>query len=86
MHHEKNLIDGWEDIPDIMIPHVFIKWVIISMNRLHDGTQYSDRAFSNLMNFLLNIYPFITRDITSKEKERLESLMEIPSHFGGMGY
>ena len=84
--HGRNMIDGWEDIPDVIIPHVFIKWVMTSLNELRGGTEYSDQAFSNFKKFLLNIYPFVTRNLSSEEKERLESLMNIPSYLGGMGY
>ena len=69
-------IDGWEDIPDLIIPHVFIKWVTVSLNELKDGCQYSEEAFKKFKHFLLNIYPFVTRDLTSKEKERVETLTQ----------
>ncbi|MDD2540960.1 MAG: restriction endonuclease [Desulfuromonadaceae bacterium] len=85
-HRNHELIDGWEDIPDVMIPHVYIKWVMTSLNELRAGTKYSDEAYSKFKYFLLNIYPFVSRHLSAKEKERLNGLMEIPSYLGGMGY
>lgn len=82
----KEIVDGWKDIPDIIIPHMFIKWVIVTLNELKDGTRYSDAAFAKLKEFLLNIYPFVARDLTTDEEKRLGSLMQIPSHLGGLGY
>lgn len=82
----RNLLDKWEDIPDIIIPHMFIKWVMVIMNELKDGTQYSDEAFSRLKKFLLDIYPFVARHLSKQEEERLDTLMSIPSHLGGLGY
>lgn len=69
-----------------MMPTVFIKWVISILNELHRGTIYSDEAFDQLKEFLLNVYPFACRHLTDKEKERVQSLMRIPSYLGGLGY
>lgn len=80
------LIDGWEDIADVMMPTVFIKWLMSIMNKLRTGTMYSDEAFEELKTFLINVYPFACRHLTEKEKERVKSLMMIPSYLGGMNY
>ena len=85
-HANKKLVDSWEDIPDIIVPQVFIKWIMASLNNLRDGAKYSDKAFSNYKRFLLNIYPFVTRDLSTREEEQLKNLMDIPSYLGGMGY
>lgn len=54
------------------------------MNELRSGTLYSDEAFDELKTILINIYPFACRHLT--EKERVKSLMMIPSYLGGMNY
>lgn len=82
---KKGLSDGWEDIPDVMIPTVYVKWIMTVFNELHSGTRYSDRAFEKLKSFLLATYPFVARSLTTKEKERMKMLMMIPSYLGGMG-
>lgn len=85
LRRKKGLSDGWEDIPDVMIPTVYLKWVMTILNELHSEVTYSDRAFEKLKSFLLATYPFVARSLTTKEKERMKMLMMIPSYLGGMG-
>lgn len=84
---EKNskLIDRWEDIADVMMPTIFIKWVMSIMNNQQSGSKYSDEAFDNLKKFLMQIFPYISRNLTTKEKERVRLLMTLPTYFGGLG-
>lgn len=86
--HEKTnkLYDGWEDISDVIMPTIFIKWVMSALNQTRKGEQYSDEAFEDLKEFLLNIYPFVCRHPNENEEERMRSLMMVPSFLGGMGY
>lgn len=90
IHHirsqNKNLIDGWEDISDVMMPTIFIKWVMSIMNEQRAGVIYSDEAFENLKHFLLQVFPYVSRHLTSKEKDKIKSLGMIPSYLGGLGY
>lgn len=81
-----DVIDGWEDISDVMMPTIFIKWVMSTFNELRDGVQYSDEAFENLKTFMISVYPFVCRHLTDQEQERVQSLMMIPSYIGGLGY
>ncbi len=83
---QKNLIDGWEDISDVMMPTVFIKWIMVIMNQQRSGTKYSDEAYENLKVFILKIFPYISRHLTSKEKNRIQTLCVVPSYLGGLGY
>lgn len=89
-HHvrsqNRNLIDSWEDISDVMLPTMFIKWVMSILNEQRSGVEYSDEAFENLKEFLLQIFPYVSRHLTSKEKDRIRSLERIPSYLGGLGY
>lgn len=80
------LVDGWEDIADVMMPTVFIKWIMSILNEQRSGAIYSDEAFEALKRFLLNIYPFACRHLTEKEAERVQSLMTLPAFLGGLGY
>tara|TARA_R110002012_G_scaffold56749_3_gene145790 strand:- start:589 stop:1548 length:960 start_codon:yes stop_codon:yes gene_type:complete len=81
-----DIVDGWEDISDVMMPTIFIKWVMSTFNGLRDGTEYSDEAFENLKTFMIKVYPYICRHLTDNEQDRVKSLMEIPSYIGGLGY
>ena len=82
----KPWIDGWEDIPDVMMPTIFIKWVMTILNEQRDGTEYSDEAFDQLKEFLLNVFPHVSRHLTENEKENIKTLGMIPSYLGGLGY
>lgn len=78
---------GWDDIPDIMIPMVYLKWLMATMNNLRDGSAcYTDKAFEEYKEFLMQMYQSVIRKLTDEEKETLERLMRIPSVLGGMGY
>ncbi|WP_020162044.1 restriction endonuclease [Cycloclasticus pugetii] len=80
------LIDGWEDISDVMMPTIFIKWVMSIMNEQRSGVVYSDEAYESLKEFMLQVFPYVSRHLTAKETEHVKSLGMIPSYLGGLGY
>ena len=82
----KGYIDGWEDIPDVAIPLVFARWMMTPLNELNSGDTYSPQAFENLKEFILSVYPFVARDATQEEQERIQGLTSIPTYLGGLGY
>lgn len=82
----RGLIDGWEDIPDVAMPLVFAKWIMVVLNEFQRGDTYSPAAFEQLKEFILSVYPYIARHPTQEETERVKDLMQIPSVFGGLGY
>ncbi|MCT7614904.1 restriction endonuclease [Aliarcobacter butzleri] len=77
--------NSWKDISDVMIPSVYLKWVMSILNQQKLGTIYDDEAFENMKEFLLQVFHHVSRHLTKKEKERLEILYTIPSWLGGMG-
>lgn len=83
---ESDLIDGWEDIPDIVAPLGYIRLVMAMLNRLQNGMTYSPEAFDSTKKLLLSLFPLVSREMTTKEKDRIESLSAIPSYLGGWGY
>lgn len=80
------MIDAWEDIDDLIIPITFIRWVLVSFNEFHAGITYSEEAFKNAKQLLTNIFPLVSWDMTDLEKERIRSLMRVPSFLGRWGY
>lgn len=87
IHKQRDdVIDGWEDISDVMMPTIYIKWIMSIMNQLQDGDIYSDEAFDSIKSFLLGTFPYIARHLTDKEKARIDSLGMIPSYMGGLNY
>jgi Restriction endonuclease len=87
-HQRRNsgFTDEWEDIPDVAIPLVFTRWIMSPLNELHGGHQYSEQAFEALKQFILSVYPFVAREATDEEVERIRSLSTIPAALGGLGY
>lgn len=82
---QKSWIDSWEDIADIMIPYNYIRWILGFLNRLKSGGNYTDQAFVKMKTFFINLFPYIARELSSKEKDRVQRLMDIPSWLGGLG-
>lgn len=85
-HRKDGLIDSWEDIPDLMIPIVYIRALIAIINRLHRGDKFTDEALGSLKELMLTLFPHISRQTTLAEKERIGDLSAIPSYMGGLGY
>ncbi len=83
---DKDIVDGWEDIPDIAIPAIFARWIVTPLNKLNSGDTYSPQAFKNFKEFILSVYPFVARDATQEEQKRIQYLIEIPAYLGGLGY
>lgn len=83
---DKTLIDGWSDVSDALMPTFFIKWVMSVMNELHSGDTYSEEAFDQIKEFLLQIFPYVSRHLTEKENGRVKELIQIPAFLGGLGY
>lgn len=84
-YRQRQLIDSWQDIPDVMIPMMYARCFVALMNKMKRGVTISDTAFEKYKTFLLCIYPYIVRTATEQERERMQSLMMIPSFMGGLG-
>ncbi|RKE37217.1 restriction endonuclease [Paraburkholderia sp. BL23I1N1] len=85
-YRKPGLIDGWEDIPDLVIPIVYIRWVMSTLNELQGSEQYSKEAFEATKELLLNLFPMVAREPSAQNHERIQSLSAIPSFLGGWGY
>ena len=81
----QNIVDGWEDIPDICIPTIYLKWMNSIFYELQNKAKYSESAFKKMLNIMNAIFPYVSRKLTKKEKETVERLTEIPSWLGGLG-
>ncbi|WP_170367998.1 restriction endonuclease [Ruegeria arenilitoris] len=81
----QGLIDGWEDINDLVMPTKYIQWVMTLLNQFRSGVEYSDEAFEEIKDFMLQVFPHVSRHPTMKEIERVEQLSDIPSWIGGLG-
>lgn len=79
-------IDKWEDIHDLRIPTIYIRWVMAFLNQLHGDYSYSSDAFEAEKEMLLELFPYVARNLTMTELERVRELGAIPSFLGGLGY
>lgn len=79
------MIDGWEDISDLVIPTVYIRWVMSALNELREKHEYSDEAFVKLKDLLLNLFPIICRHPSEEDAERVKALQRLPAFLGGLG-
>jgi restriction endonuclease len=82
----RGIVDGWEDIPDLLAPIAYIRWVIVLINQLQRGDKFAEEAIESMRDFLLNLFPFVAREMTESERERISQLSIIPSYLGGWGY
>jgi len=83
---ERGLVSMWEGIEDLMIPLVFMQWVITAVNSLRDGSVvFSNEAYKKFIELTFAIAQLVVRETSDEEKERIQSLREIPQVLGGLG-
>lgn len=85
-----NSVDAWADIPDLMIPTMYLKWVMSVVNRVYKKETdhrhiYTDKALAQTKKALIEIFPYISRHLTNRELKEIERLLDIPSFLGGLG-
>ena len=72
-------VSGWKDLSDFTNPHLYMKHIMSVFNSMYDGEGFENKeAFEAYKNLLLDIYPYITRDITEDEKEQALFANAIP--------
>jgi hypothetical protein len=81
-----DLIDGWEDLQDLIIPIIYIRAVMTTINQLNGGMKYSKEALESWKMLLLNLFPLVSRQLTTGQQERIETLQNLPAAFGGLDY
>jgi len=76
------LFDGWEDVPDVCVPVVYLRWIMMAINNARDG-HFSAEALEKLKTFMIAAFHFVSRSPTKKEVELVRSLMELPPFVAG---
>jgi len=75
----RGLITSWEDIPDLIIPDMYLKFCLGILNQLKSRKYfYSEVAFYKIKEFLMATFPYVARNATNEEKKRIKSLQDIP--------
>ena len=68
-------VSGWKDITDFLNPYLYMKHIMSVMNSMQDGEGFeNDEAFEDYKSLLLNVYPYVTRDLSDEEKAKLKHL------------
>lgn len=63
-------LSGWKDLSDFLNPYLYIKHIMSVFNSMNDGKGFENvEAFEDYKQFLLNVYPYVTRDLSDKEKQ-----------------
>ncbi len=81
----RGIMPSWEGIEDLLIPLVFMQWVITAMNSLRDGSLvFSDEAYDKFRELTFAIAQLVVRETSDEEMDRLQILGEIPQVLGGL--
>ena len=71
------LIDEWSDITDFLSPTTYIKKQMAWMNSFQkEKEEMTDEVFDKLKKLFLNTYPYISREQTTEEKEKVRFYLE----------
>ena len=83
---KRGFFTSWEGIEDLMIPLVFIQWVITIMNSLRSGfIVFSDEAYRKFIGLTFAVAQLVVRETSHEEEDRIQSLRQIPEILGGLG-
>lgn len=77
--------DKWDDLHDRRIPVYFIRVVMSLLNELQNGDSFSEESFEEEKRVILELFPYVARDMTKKELERVQELGMLPAYLGGLG-
>ena len=71
------LIDEWADIDDYLSPTGYIKKVMAWLNSFQEeNEQIENKAFEKVKQLFLNTFPYISREQTTEEKEKINRYLK----------
>lgn len=75
-YRQKGLYDcGWEDIDEICNPTIWLMRFMAFVNGIHKKHDMSDVAFEKMKKVFINTYPYVARQLTQKEQNRVRTLL-----------
>lgn len=76
---EQNLRDaGWDDVDDLLIPTIWIKKLMAFINELYTSRdKVSEKYFNDFKKMFLSTFPYIVREMSQEELERVSKLMQL---------
>lgn len=66
---------GWEDIDELCNPGIWIAKFMAFLNGIQTDHYLSQEAFKKMKKLFINTYPFVVRQLTSKEETRVSQLL-----------
>ena len=80
-YRSRGLLTSWEDIEDLRIPSIYLRWVLSTLNRMRAGLDhYTDDAFDGEKDFILRMAQVVMREKSGTQEERLVALSRLPEH------
>lgn len=75
--HDELLIDGWIDIADYLSPTTYITRIMAWMNGFYNHKELvNDEVFEKLKILFLRTFPYISREQTTEEKEKVKYYLQ----------
>lgn len=69
----------WKDLSDLVIPAELLRWIIATLNQVHDSRYiYSDLAFQKEKTLIMALSQKVFREMTEIERERIAALAMLP--------
>ena len=77
MYAQEGLLDnGWDDLRDLTIPSIWIMRLMAFLNGIQRDRNMKEPAFGKMKQMFIRTYPYVARNLTTYEKERVKSLMQ----------
>lgn len=67
---------GWWEFDDLCVPTIWIDRMMSFLNEIYDDKDVDREAFDKMKQIFIASFQYVARHLTSKEKERVTSLMQ----------
>ena len=74
-NYSKQYCDSFDEIDDLKNPTIWICRLMTFINDLYNK-ELNDNAFKTMKDMFMRTYPYVARHLTSKEQERVKSLLQ----------
>lgn len=76
-NHYRETYDSnlWEDVDDLKHPTLWIKHLMAFINYTYEHNGLSEKAFNTMKQMFIRSYPYVARNMTTKEKEKVKQLL-----------
>ncbi len=72
-------ISGWKDLSDFTNPYLYLKHILSVMNNMYSGKGFENQeAFESYKNLIIDMYPYVTRNMDEEEKRAVQIDSIIP--------